>query len=1269
MASVHPQTPEAHPLIRQALVPGLLVLICGLVFLVVPPSLQAVAGWFLAAVVATAATLVWSKVQTKRQARAERASGPGFATLALVAENTTSPVVITDMLGRIDWVNDAFTRLTGYELAEALGRQPGRLLQGAETNPAAVAQFRTGLANRKPFEIEILNYRKDRRPYWVQMKIDPVCDADGRLEHWIAIQTDVTERRRLEIMSTGVLTHTAHGIIATDPRGVIEIFNPGAVLLTGRSAASMIGCGTLTALIEPADLVAQAAELTVELGRVVVPGFEAVMLKTLETGRPEEREWSFVRPEGRSVPVRLAVSAMRDAAGRLSGFLAIASEISAERIAESRRREFDQRLKKIASQVPGVVYQFKLGPDGKMSFPYASEGIREIYGVSPAEAAEDAGIVFGRLHPLDAERVTASIRDSARSLERWSCEYRYVGAEGRERWLLGNAMPEVGEDGAVLWHGLITDVTAQKKAEQAHEQNRAFLQSIYASADLAIYTLEATAAGDFCFGDVNPGFERLSGLSAARVLGRRPEELVPAISREDAAAVRANVARCLAADDSVEFEEQITFEGRTVWWLTRLTPLTRAKGKVVRLVGRAVDITERKQAELRSRSLSERLQLASAAAQIGIWDLDLRSRRQIWDERMHEIYGVAPADYDGTYAAWARRVHPADLERVERLFQRALDGRQVFDTTFRILRESAEVRTLRAFGHVERDAQGGLRRMVGVNWDISAEQESQNEMLRAKNEAEQLNRLLGDALGRAKELAREAAAAGVAKSAFLANMSHEIRTPLNAVLGMSSLLLSSGLNLEQRELAETIRSSGDSLLELLNDILDFSKIDSGKLELERQTFVVRDCIESAIDVLAGRAAEKNLDLIYWLAEDVPPVAIGDVTRLRQVMLNLLGNAVKFTGKGEIYLTVRCIEPTTPGGLRLHVAVHDSGIGVPPDRLDRLFKSFSQVDASTTRNFGGTGLGLAISKRLVELMGGRIWVESEAGKGSVFQFEVDLARGGAETEAVGTVVGFPGRRVLIVDDNPTQCRVLCLQAVTWGLIPRATTSAQEALAWLTRGDSFDIAIIDQHMPEVSGTEWVTRMRASRTPAQLPVVLLTRLGHGLPAEENGLVGCSSKPVKPRPLLALVRQALTGVAGQKSQPAAVDENIARDHPLRVLLAEDNAVNQRVASLMLKKLGYAADVAGNGREAIAAIERREYDLVLMDLQMPEMDGLEATRAICARWPAANRPRIVAMTANVSASDREACMAAGMDGFTSKPVRMQDLREALLATSARAVG
>ena len=1194
--------------------------------------------------------------------------GPSLATLALVAQNTTSGVVITDALGRIEWVNSAFTQVAGYTVAEALGQHPGRLLQGPETNPATVAELREAIRNAVSVEAELINYHKDGRTYWVQLKIDPVFDHTGRLQNFIAVTIDVTQRRRQEVLNENVLAHAAHAIVSTDANGLIETFTAGAEKLTGYSAAEMIGRTTPAVLHDPREIADRAAELSSECGRTIVPGFDVVVRKARESGQSYEREWTYVRRNGSQVPVRLAVSAMHDRQGRLTGYLSIASEMTEQKQAEERRREFDLRLRKIASQVPGMVFQFKRGADGHASYPYASEGIREIYRLSPSDVVDDASVAINAVHPADRERVLDSLRISAQTLEQWHCEYRTLFADGTERWLMGNALPEPQSDGAVMWHGMITDITAHKVAEQAHEANRAFLQSIYSSVDLAIFVVEPHGTSDFHYVEVNPGFERITGIISDQICGKSPADLVPVVPSDVAVALRANFRRCAEADRPIEYEEKITYNGRTMWWLTKLTPLAHADGRVSRIIGRALNITERKNIELHAQSLFERLQLATGAAQIGIWDFDVNRQKFAWDERLHKLYGTTHEQFDGSQTAWQQRIHPDDQKRIDQLFQAALLGKQSFNTSFRVLRDSGEVRILRALAHLEQGPDGKARRMVGVNWDITTEQRAQDETLRAKNEAEQLNRLLADSLGRAKELAREAEAAVVAKSAFLANMSHEIRTPLNAVLGMSNLLMSAGLTAEQRELAETIRSSGDSLLGLLNDILDFSKIDAGHLELERQPFVMRECIESALDVLAGRTAEKKLDLLYWMGEDVPPGAVGDVTRLRQVIVNLLGNAVKFTDAGEIFLSVRRIGAISEGGMRLHFAVHDSGIGIPRERMDRLFKSFSQVDASTTRHYGGTGLGLAICKRIVELMGGRIWVESEPGKGSTFQFEVELGYTAIEnSRPVAAPNAMQGRRLLVVDDNATQCRVLCLQAVTWGMVPRSTTSAQEALSWIERGDVFDLALIDQQMPDMKGSDLVAAIRRKVAPERLPIVLLTPLGYTRATMDLGAVASIAKPLKPVVLQSVALDALQGRTNVRySDGQASDDNIARVHPLRILLVEDNPVNQRVATLMLKKLGYIADVAGNGLEGVKAIEQQHYDVVLMDIQMPEMDGLQAAREICRRWPAGARPRIVAMTANAAKSDRDESLAAGMDGFISKPVRLQQLSEVLLASPPR---
>ncbi|HEX8377884.1 MAG TPA: response regulator, partial [Pedobacter sp.] len=530
---------------------------------------------------------------------------------------------------------------------------------------------------------------------------------------------------------------------------------------------------------------------------------------------------------------------------------------------------------------------------------------------------------------------------------------------------------------------------------------------------------------------------------------------------------------------------------------------------------------------------------------------------------------------------------------------------------------------------------------------VNEELEAQSEELLAMNEELQDERIKSDN-------------ANKAKTVFLTTMSHEIRTPMNGVIGMASLLAKTPLSDEQSHYVDIIRSSGDNLVTVINDILDFSKIESGKMELEQRSFNLFDCIEEVFELFSEKASTAVLELLYQINPDVPEYIIGDSVRLRQIILNLVGNSVKFTKEGEVFLLVSCLKRKGTQ-VELLFEVRDTGIGISEKKLNSLFQPFTQADSSTTRKYGGSGLGLAISKRLVELMKGEISARSELGKGSSFFFNVQTTEGTGEIKEHPESTVLSGKCILVVDDNATSRTVLQSYLESWKINAVSVASAAEALAEIGRTD-FDLVITDMCMPEMDGLQLAKRVK--ETKAHLPVMLLNTLGQDCFEANNQLFcGAVIKPVRRNELKKMiVNQFSTSQRAAKNldkEPDQFSAEFSQKFPLDILVAEDNLVNQTLILTMMDKLGYKIDFAGNGLEAVEAVKIKKYDLILMDMQMPEMDGLEATKEI-KKLDITRQPTIIALTANAMQDDKNICLAAGMNDYMAKPLRFEKLVEIL---------
>ncbi len=961
-------------------------------------------------------------------------------------------------------------------------------------------------------------------------------------------------------------------------------------------------------------------------------------LARLKAGQPAQEEYRVVWPDGAVRWLRESVRATRRPDGHTLQLDGVLADVTAHRLAEERLAQQHRLLRGLMDAIPDAIYV----KDTTCRYLLDNAAHRAALGITSEEAV--VGKTVTDFFPPDV--AAPHLADDLRVLRTgepiFNHEVEIALPSGERRWRAITKVPL--RDGAGDIVGVIgvgRDIHERKRAEE--DLDRFFTLSL---------DMLCMADFDGRFTRLNPAFAHTLGYPLEELLSRPYLDFV---HPDDHAATRAVMARLSAGGDVVSFENRYRCKDGSYRWMA-WTAAPYARQQMIYAAAR--DITDRKQTEAalaRERNLLRTL-MDNLPDHIFVKDDHSRfvtanaaTLHTLGAASLDEVVGKS--DFDFLSRELAEQYY-ADEQEVVRT------GRPLLNREELLIDRAGQQRWLLTTKVPLRDSGGVVVGLVGMSHDITERKRMEAEWQRAKETAE---------------------AASRAKSEFLAKMSHEIRTPMNGIIGMTELALDTDLTREQRECLEMVMASADSLLTVINDILDFSKIEAGKLHLDPAPFPVRDSLDDTVRTLGLRAQQKGLELACHVAPDVPDVLVGDVGRLRQVLVNLVGNAIKFTERGEVVVDVQVCAPppgaaAAPEELWLALSVSDTGIGIPADKLEAVFRPFEQVDSSASRRFGGTGLGLAIAAQLVALMGGRLAVESTPGRGSTFSFRARFgAAPGAAAPAPREPADVRGLPVLVVDDNATNRHILEEMLANWRMRPTAVAGGREALAELMRaaaaGEPYPFLLVDARMPDMDGFELAAQVKAHPELAGATIMMLVsadRQGNAERCRAAGISAYLMKPLKQSELLNTIQDVLSacGVPQliEAGRRAPAEPHVTPSAaPLRVLLAEDNAINQQLALRILQKRGHEVVVAANGREALEALGRGRFDVVLMDLEMPEVGGFEATAALRAREKeTGSHVPVVALTAHAMKGDRERCLAAGMDGYVTKPILARELFAAL---------
>lgn len=902
-------------------------------------------------------------------------------------------------------------------------------------------------------------------------------------------------------------------------------------------------------------------------------------------------------------------------------------DITHRKNAERALLESERRFRDIAENSDEYVWEV----DQKNCYTFLTQRVADILGYEPEE-------MIGRnvdefLPPEEHDQIHVAYMEQMFDGKSFrNVVHPIVTKSGDRVWVEKSGVCIYDVEGLPCgWRGVARNVTERIKNEE--ELSRLALVARQTQYGVSM------AGPDGILTWVNDGWSRITGYSFEESVGRKPTDLIH--GPETSAEVSARIQGAIRNEEPIECEiVNYNKSGQPYWVWTSITPLRDETGAVTAFIAIESDITERKAEQERLKISESRLAEAQRLAHIGSSVYDIAAKRSSWTDETYRIYGWELGTEPPSDEEYVKLIHPDDYPILLSKVAAAAEAGQPFECDVRLAHQhSGETRYVHIKAAPEFDAQGKPVRIVNTVHDVTDRRRVVEELIQAREAAMEASQL---------------------KSEFLANMSHEIRTPMNGVIGMTELLLGTAMNEEQRDYATTILDSADALMHIIDDILDFSKIEAGKLSVEVSEIDLRQIIEECGGLFAKKAYDKNLEILVDVPFDLPTYRFGDGVRIKQIITNLVSNAIKFTEKGEVVLrAAACTGRHTNEWVR--ISVLDTGIGIRRERHAAIFDSFTQADGSTTRRYGGTGLGLAIVRQLAQLMGGNVGMESEEGKGSCFWVELplEIEANGEHSNLAAGLPALQGSRALIVDDNQTNRRMLMKLLSNWGLEPKEAATPAEALQML-EGEQFDLLILDCQMPDMDGLQLAHVIRERELNPKGPMIMLSSVGEIISYREMrnaGLSLCLTKPIRQSVLYNALIQVLTPGNGGPVISRNIEEESFQKLGARVLLVEDNLINRKVATRMFERHGCDVETAENGRIALQAFRENQYDIIFMDLQMPVMDGFEATVAIRSiEQSIGTHTPIIALTAHAMTGDREKCLAVGMDDYVSKPIRREEL-------------